>query len=895
MRSSSILVLAVTLSFAACKSEDDDRPSSSPKPAVTTTPPPGGASSTETSPVATIGTLSFSIEGQVTPMEGLGPQSAANAAIAVAGHPELATTTDAQGRFGITAQPGVVDIYVTAADGAALTESPAAYGLKFGKVVVKAGEKTDLGVNALKATGAVTGDVRFLDPSQSAPLVGTDVYVPGTQLIAKTDDAGNFALAGMPVGEYELQIERTGFAPVRLKGVAVAEGATTPLPAVLLSVSGGPEGALAVTATSTPTIGGKAVKVSNAHKVQLALAYNSEAALMKIADEPSFLDKKWESVAPAYEWTFDSDGRKTLYVKFSDLNGLESSPYADVVVVDTEAPALGEVKILNGWAVAAKPEVFVDALATDAGTGIAEVAYAFAEGDLAAASWSAFAPRLFLSLPAAAGPKRLYVKVRDHVGRESNVAADSINLGTMTEILPTTYPGDLKLTAAQSPYNLRGAAVVMGDLTIEPGVTFYFHSTASTDGVDVRGKIMAIGEATAGKSITFDLNAAVSCSISPGRILNINAAPGTSEGTRIEHASFRRMSLSLNGGRVARSSFDGDFDGCPGVPGGIIEKHGFDDLTVTENTFTHWGNALYVRSGVGNTRFVGNSGTVAAALAQDRDATGTTYTGNTLTNDFYAGLGGGMISVTSGAMDFASNTFSTLGTAVYGNSAEDVTVSGVHFKSCANVVVNESYEPVGKLTITNSRFDACAKGITAALSPYQGAVEIDRSDVNVSTALASAITTQPSSSWTFRNSELKCGFPLQASYCDLLLRDASGGAPSILENNSSTPYIDVYQLIGNNIDCPVGVCRGVTLLNGAARVFYAQVTGPFTNNYWYGRSAVFGSSFTSDIRMANSALGQAQGAIRAFTFSGTAIPDLNATFSISSTSAGEPNVGAGAP
>src|SRR5690606_18075077 len=138
--------------------------------------------------------------------------------------------------------------------------------------------------------------------------------------------------------------------------VQVVAGQITDLDAVTLSLSTGPEGNIAIAADETKEIGGAQKKIHKSRTVTMNLNFDTDTALMKISDEPSFLNKQWITAEKTYTWTFTSDGPKSLYVMFSDLNGLESSPFADSVIIDTEAPILNAAIILNNWATTAASE-----------------------------------------------------------------------------------------------------------------------------------------------------------------------------------------------------------------------------------------------------------------------------------------------------------------------------------------------------------------------------------------------------------------------------------------------------------------------------------------------------------------------------------------------------------
>jgi len=63
---------------------------------------------------------------------------------------------------------------------------------------------------AAQAAGVLTGIVR--SASSSAPVVGAEVSIDRTLLVALTDTGGRFALGGIPTGRHIVSVRRLGFA-----------------------------------------------------------------------------------------------------------------------------------------------------------------------------------------------------------------------------------------------------------------------------------------------------------------------------------------------------------------------------------------------------------------------------------------------------------------------------------------------------------------------------------------------------------------------------------------------------------------------------------------------------------------------------------------------------------
>jgi fibronectin type 3 domain-containing protein len=76
--------------------------------------------------------------------------------------------------------------------------------------------------------------------------------------------------------------------------------------------------------------------------VTLQLTAPPTAALMLISNTASFARGQWESFAPSRSWQLgDGDGAKSVYAKFKDATGSESSAVGDTITLDTYAEIVG--------------------------------------------------------------------------------------------------------------------------------------------------------------------------------------------------------------------------------------------------------------------------------------------------------------------------------------------------------------------------------------------------------------------------------------------------------------------------------------------------------------------------------------------------------------------------
>lgn len=148
------------------------------------------------------------------------------------------TTTDAQGAFKLASPPlGSVAVEASGHGQKALRTG----------VTIKSGATVELGTLALQPTGRIAGRVTS---STGVSLLGTDVFIPGTDYLAKTAADGTYLIQDVPVGTYQLAAVRPNFQPRVLEGIQVAAGQATSAPDLELSLDA------PVLTSLTPTSGG---------------------------------------------------------------------------------------------------------------------------------------------------------------------------------------------------------------------------------------------------------------------------------------------------------------------------------------------------------------------------------------------------------------------------------------------------------------------------------------------------------------------------------------------------------------------------------------------------------------------------------------------------------------
>jgi hypothetical protein len=136
---------------------------------------------------------------------------------------QVEARTDASGRFRLIDPPlGMNTIEAQA------TEHSKAIRMN---VPVSVGARLNLDPLTLQPTGAITGRVKA---EGMANLLGTTVFIPGTQYMAFTDRHGVYTMKHVPVGTYEVAAMRPTFATTLVNGVTVAPQQTVSAPDFVL-------------------------------------------------------------------------------------------------------------------------------------------------------------------------------------------------------------------------------------------------------------------------------------------------------------------------------------------------------------------------------------------------------------------------------------------------------------------------------------------------------------------------------------------------------------------------------------------------------------------------------------------------------------------------------------
>jgi len=169
--------------------------------------------------------------------------------------------------------------------------------------------------------------------------------------------------------------------------------------------------------------------------------------------------------SPTLSWTLASgEGTRTVYAKWMDLVEHWSPVESDTVMVDLQAPIAQSFKINDGAAQTGSSSVALELLATDSGSGVVEMALS---NNGTAWTIRPYSTSQVWTLAAGEGPRTVWARFRDAVGRWSSPISDSIVVD-----LPA-------VTDRQAGANRYATAAEISKATFSPGVPVAYVATGA--------------------------------------------------------------------------------------------------------------------------------------------------------------------------------------------------------------------------------------------------------------------------------------------------------------------------------------------------------------------------------------------------------------------------------
>lgn len=206
------------------------------------------------------------------------------------------------------------------------TSSSENSGKKVDDIIVTPDEETVL-ENPISVclNGSISGKVIL---EGEADYTGIMVYIPGTSYLALTDATGNYSISNVPEGNYDfIRAEKDGFNYALQADITVISDQNTVVSDMMAYLSTGALGSILIN-------GGDDYATNRT--VTLSISASDNAALMVLSESDTFIGSEWKKLDTSVEYTFNEDGNNTIYIKFADVNGLESTPYFDSITIDSD-------------------------------------------------------------------------------------------------------------------------------------------------------------------------------------------------------------------------------------------------------------------------------------------------------------------------------------------------------------------------------------------------------------------------------------------------------------------------------------------------------------------------------------------------------------------------------
>lgn len=162
-----------------------------------------------------------------------------------------------------------------------------------------------------------------------------------------------------------------------------------------------------------------------------------EAVKMMIANTPDFSAERWRGYSELnLLWQLSNpDGKKTIYAKFMDEAGNETTVSSDDILLDRTPPKQGTVRIPTATELVASTNVELELNAQDAAEMMISNHFDFADG-----KWEPYAPKKAWVLKDEDGMKIVFAKFRDKNKNISLMAYDRVGLDKTAP-----YEGKIKI------------------------------------------------------------------------------------------------------------------------------------------------------------------------------------------------------------------------------------------------------------------------------------------------------------------------------------------------------------------------------------------------------------------------------------------------------------------
>ena len=209
------------------------------------------------------------------------------------------------------------------------------------------GERIRTSISLFAMHGGLSGRVVLSgEESHAAVMVTASLAaLPGAgagsakqlKFTAFSDSSGAYSLDDIPVGTYNLSVEKAGFTRASLAGIEVVPSSSTPVPRIelkplsgKLTLKGGPD-------YDSPAYDN--IHFTRTRTVRIEI-YGFTGTRMMVSEDQSFSGADWQPYGSSFEFELSpGDGEKSVYMLVEDDQGNRSEVMEGHTVLDTEPPA----------------------------------------------------------------------------------------------------------------------------------------------------------------------------------------------------------------------------------------------------------------------------------------------------------------------------------------------------------------------------------------------------------------------------------------------------------------------------------------------------------------------------------------------------------------------------
>ena len=255
-----------------------------------------------------------------------------------------------------------------------------------------------------------------IDTTPTITFSTTDVTSSIDHYEVKIDVGGSYATQTSP---YTLPVQADGQQTVYVKAIDTADNEREQTVDIYVDATPPVSGSISIDSDAIYTT------ITSVTLTLSATDTTSDLSQMIISENSDFSGANWESYITAKTFTLSSaDGEKTVYIKFKDNAGNQSTSYSDSITLDSAAPS-GVVSINSNADYTTSLSSTLTISTTDVTSEVAQMMVS-ENSDFSGAAWETYSTSKSYTLSSGDNTKTVYIKFKDNADNESIAYSDTI-------------------------------------------------------------------------------------------------------------------------------------------------------------------------------------------------------------------------------------------------------------------------------------------------------------------------------------------------------------------------------------------------------------------------------------------------------------------------------------